>query len=124
MRDLLQKRRHLVRLRTSLMISLQNIISRNCGVPLRADEMKRLKEDRVRPLLEGNEDLALVGKASKEMVDQLIRQIYGIEASIVQRVELQESYRQGMEDSSSPFNNPQPSIGGPAGLIGNGGGGR
>ena len=68
--------------------------------------------------------LLVDGKASKEMVDPLTRQIYRIEASIVQRVELQESYREGMEDSSSPFNNPQPSIGGPAGLIGNGGGGR
>jgi transposase len=92
-RDLLRKRRHLVKLRTSLIISLQNIISRNCGVSFKVNEVKRLKEDRVSPLLEGNEDLALAGKASKEVIDQLTRQIYRIEASIVQRVELKESYR-------------------------------
>ena len=92
-RDLLRKRRHLVRLRTSLVISLQNIISRNCGVQFRANEVKRLKEDRVNPLLESNEDLALAGQTSKEMIDQLSRQIYRIETSIVQRVELRESYR-------------------------------
>jgi len=92
-RDLLRKRRHLVKLRTSLIISLQNIISRNCGVSFKVNEMKRLKEDRVSPLLEGNEDLALAGKASKEMIDQLTRQIYRIETSIIQRVELKESYR-------------------------------
>jgi transposase len=92
-RDLLRKRRHLVKLRTSLIISLQNIISRNCGVSFKGNEVKRLKEDRVSPLLEGNEDLALAGKASKEVIDQLTRQIYRIEASIVQRVELKESYR-------------------------------
>jgi transposase len=57
------------------------------------NEVKRLKEDRVSPLLDGNEDLALAGKASKEVIDQLTRQIYRIEASIVQRVELKESYR-------------------------------
>jgi transposase len=51
-RDLLRKRRHLVRLRTSLILSLQNIISRNFGVSFRANEVKRLKEDRVSPLLE------------------------------------------------------------------------
>ena len=49
-RDLLRKRRHLVRLRNSLLLSLQNIISRNCGVQFRANEVKRLKEDRVSPL--------------------------------------------------------------------------
>lgn len=92
-RDLLRKRRHLVKLRTSLMISLQNIISRNCGVPFRVNEMKCLKEDRVSPLLEGNEDLALAGKASKETIDHLTRQVHRIEAAIVQRVELKESYR-------------------------------
>jgi transposase len=92
-RDLLRKRRHLVRLRTSLILSLQNIISRNCGVSCKANEVKRLKEDRVSPLLEGNEDLALAGQSSKEMIDQLTRQIRKIEGAIVKRIELRESYR-------------------------------
>jgi transposase len=92
-RDLLRKRRHLVKLRTSLILSLQNIISRNCGVQCKVNEVKRLKEDRVSPLLEGNEDLALAGQTSKEMIDQLTRQIRKIEAWIVQRIELKESYR-------------------------------
>jgi len=92
-RDLLRKRRHLVKLRTSLIISLQNIISRNCGVQFRVNEVKRLKEDRVSPLLEGNEDLALAGQASKETIDYLTRQIRKIEAWIVQRTELKECYR-------------------------------
>jgi transposase len=92
-RDLLRKRKHLVKLRTSLIISLQNIISRNCGVEFRVNEVKRLKEDRVSPLLEGNEDLALAGKASKEIIDQLTRQIRKIETWILQRVELKECYR-------------------------------
>jgi transposase len=92
-RDLLRKRRHLVRLRTSLILSLQNIISRNCGVQFRANEVKRLKEDRVSPLLEGNEDLALAGQASKETIDHLSRQIRKIETAIVKRMELKESYR-------------------------------
>ena len=92
-RDLLRKRRHLVRLRTSLIISLQNIISRNCGVPCKVNEVKRLKEDRVSPLLQGNEDLALAGQASKETIDYLTRQIRRIEATIVKRIELREAYR-------------------------------
>jgi transposase len=74
-RDLLRKRRHLVKQRTSLMVGLQNIISRNCGVSF------------------CNQDLALAGQTSKEMIDQLTRQIQKVEAFIVQRVELKEAYR-------------------------------
>jgi transposase len=92
-RDLLWKRGHLVRLRTSLMISLQNMINRNCGVRLKVNEVKRLKEDRVTPLLYGSEDLALEGKVSKEAIDFLTYQIRAIEGAIERKVELKESYR-------------------------------
>ena len=39
-RDLLRKRRHLVKARTSLIISLQNIISRNNGFKLKTNDVK------------------------------------------------------------------------------------
>jgi transposase len=92
-RDLLRKRGHLVKLRTSLLISLQNIISRNCGLKLAANDVKRLKEDRIHPLLEGNEDLALAGKVSKEAIDFLTRQIRTIESVVERKVQLKEAYR-------------------------------
>ena len=92
-RDLLRKRGHLVRLRTSLVISLENIISRNCGVKLRANDVKRLKEDCVQPLLEENEDLALAGGVSKETIDFLTHQIRQIEGVVEKRVTLKEQYR-------------------------------
>jgi transposase len=93
LRDLLRKRGHLVRLRTSLIISLQNIISRNCGIRLNGDEAKRLKEDRVTPLLSQNEDLRLAGVVSKESIDFLTRQINSIEKVIESKIELKEQYR-------------------------------
>ena len=52
-RDLLRKRGHLVRLRTSLMLSLQNIMERNWGLRISGQDMKRLREDRVSPLFCG-----------------------------------------------------------------------
>lgn len=91
-RDLLRKRGHLVRLRTSLIISLQNIISRNCGFKLRVDHVKALRKDRVAPLLSRNDDLALAGAVSKEAIDFLTRQIKTIETVIVERRELREPY--------------------------------
>ena len=74
-RDLLRNRGHLVRLRTSLIVSLQNIIARNLGGRLKSNDVKILTTDRVSPLFQGNEDLALVGKVSKEAIDFMTRQI-------------------------------------------------
>ncbi len=92
-RDLLRKRGHLVRLRTSLVISLENIISRNCGRKVTANEVKRLREDQVTPYLEGQEDLALAGRVSKETIDFLTDQIHEIERAVQKRVTLKGAYR-------------------------------
>ena len=70
MRDLLRKRGHLVRLRTSLVVSLQNILSRNLGRKVNVSEVKGLREDRITPLLEEREDLAMAGRISKETIDR------------------------------------------------------
>jgi transposase len=92
-RDLLRKRRHLVRLRTSLVISLQNILSRNLGRKMDVNDVKALKEDRISPLLEMNEDLALAGRVSKEAIDHLTHQIYKIEWVVQKKIALKQEYR-------------------------------
>ncbi len=91
-RDLLRKRGHLVRLRTSLILSLQNIVSRNCGVRLSGNDAKRLKEDVIAPLLEADEDLALAGAISKETIDFLTRKIRSVESIVEQKLKLKEEY--------------------------------
>ena len=91
-RDLLRKRGHLVRLRTSLILSLQNIISRNNGFKLTANDMKVLKIDRVAPLLQHNEDLAYVGKVSKESIDFFTKKIRAIESVVQKRMTLEDPY--------------------------------
>ena len=92
-RDLLRKRGHLVRLRTSLILSLENIISRNFGSKLSINHVKGLRNDRVTPLFEGNEDLALAGRVSKETIDFLTHQIRQIEGVVEKRIQLKEAYR-------------------------------
>jgi transposase len=91
-RDLLRKRGHLVKLRTSLIISLQNIISRNNGVQVKVGDIKALRTDRVAPFLEQNEDLALAGKVSKSSIDFLTRQIKAVEAVVERKLEFKEPY--------------------------------
>ena len=91
-RDLLRKRGQLVHLRTSLILSLQNIVSRNCGRKLNVNEVKRITQDCVNPVLEGNEDLALAGRVSKETIDFLTHQIREIEAVVEKKMKVNEAY--------------------------------
>ena len=92
-RDLLRKRSHLVRLRTSLLLSLHGIIARNCGVRLSAGDMKALREDRVSPLLQYNEDLHLAGRVSKEVIDYFTVKITEIERFTLGRVKMRDEYK-------------------------------
>ena len=92
-RDLLRKRGHLMRLRTSLVVSLQNILSRNLGRKVNVNDVKGLREDRITPLLEDSGDLAMAGRISKETIDFLTHQIDQIERRIDKKVRLKGVYR-------------------------------
>ena len=92
LRDLLRKRGHLVRLRTSLILSLQNILARNVGAKMKTAALKALKEDRVTPLLAGNDDISLAGKVSKDAIDSLTRQIRAIEVVVEKKIKLRKPY--------------------------------
>jgi transposase len=92
-RDLLRKRRHLVRLRTDLILSLQGIVQRNCGFKVNVNDIKAIKENRVQFLLSYQEDLALSGSISKETIDFLTKKIWEIEQFILNKVRLKDSFR-------------------------------
>jgi transposase len=83
---------HLVKLRTSLINSLQNILARNGPVSLGAAKIKQLTEDHVSALLDWPEDLALSGRVSKETMDYLTGQIRSIERVVEKKVQLKPEY--------------------------------
>jgi transposase len=58
------------------------------------NDVKRLKEDRISPLLDGNEDILMAGSVSKETIDYLTRKIRSIERIIEGKIELSSPYRQ------------------------------
>lgn len=93
-RDLLRKRGHLVRLRTSLILSLQGIISRNCGLKINANQIEVIKDNRIAPLLAGNDDLELSGYVSKEVIDFLTQKIRKLETAIKNKVKLKKPFVQ------------------------------
>jgi transposase len=84
-RDLLRKRGHLVKLRTSLINSLQGIIYRNCGYKLNANKIKQSNENHVSPILSG--------EVSKDTIDYLTRQIRKIESVILDKIKLRDSFK-------------------------------
>jgi len=92
-RDLLRKRRHLVQLRTDLILSLQGIIQRNCGSKVNVNDIKAIRENRVQSLLSYQEDLALSGRVSKESIDFLTKKIWEIEQFILNQVRLKDTFR-------------------------------
>jgi transposase len=92
LRDLLRKRGHLVSLRTSLIVSLQNILARNVGAKMKTSAIKTLRDDRVTPLLAGNDDISLAGKVSKDAIDSLTKQITAIEVAVQKKIELRKPY--------------------------------
>ena len=75
LRDLVRKRAHLVRPRASLVISLQNLITRNFGLRVPNTTLQYHKENRVIPFLGENEDIVLAGMATKEPIDCLTKQV-------------------------------------------------
>ncbi|MBU0676348.1 MAG: IS110 family transposase [Proteobacteria bacterium] len=91
-RDLLRKRGHLVRLRTSLIKSLQGIISRNCGHSLPGKKIKQVKVNHITPLLASQEDLAMSGAISKDCIDYLSKKIREIEVAVEGRVEIRKQF--------------------------------
>jgi transposase len=92
LRDLLRKRAHLVRIRTSLVLSLQNIVMRNHGIKIRSQDLKKLTQNPVAELLKDQEELALAGRASKETIDFLTRQIQRIERAVQNKALLKEPF--------------------------------
>ena len=86
-RDLLRKRAHLGRLRTSLLLSAQNIVLRNQAIKVASEDIKKLTTDLLTPHLRESEGLFLTGKISKELIDAFTRQIKAIETWVMKRLQ-------------------------------------
>jgi len=80
-RDLLRRRAHLIRQRTTLLLSTQNLMQRNTGARISGNEIKRLcREHGEHGLSDPN--LALAVEANTELVDAFDEQIGSIEQRV------------------------------------------
>jgi transposase len=91
-RDLLRRRAHLMKLRTSLIVSIQNMIRNHCARGLNVNGIKKFSEDLVVPLFEGQQQLKVNAQVSKECIDFLTCKIRQVEAAVLQKARLQEAF--------------------------------
>jgi transposase len=90
-RDLLRKRSQLVRQRTSNLLSIQNLLTRNTGSGLSGNRIKRLTVTEVDKLLPQAE-LALAVKSNLAVLQCLEEQIESIEEVVFAQLKLREGF--------------------------------
>lgn len=91
-RDLLRKRGQLVRQRTTNLLSIQNLVTRNTGSSLSANQIKLLDAQGVDELLP-DADLALAVKANLSVMSSANEQTEILERTVRERVQLRPQFR-------------------------------
>jgi len=92
MRDLLRKRLHLVRHRTSHILSIKNIMSRNLGATMKSNDIKTLQEKEVERLFQ-EPYLRLSVMASLSTIHHLTGQVEQIEKVILGQIRLRDDFK-------------------------------
>ena len=90
-RDLLRKRSQMVRQRTTNLLSIQNLITRNTGSSLNGNRIKTLSAQEVDELL-ANPDLALAVKANLALMSCADEQINLLERTVSERIKLRAEF--------------------------------
>jgi transposase len=91
-RDLLRKRSLLVRHKTAHILSFQNLISRNLGIPMNNHEIVKLREEDVKRIF-GEKHLILSGRANIATIRFLLERIQEVEKAILQIARLKREYK-------------------------------
>jgi len=92
LRDLLRRRAFLVRQRTSNLLSIKNLFSRNTGAQVPANQLKRLSAEQVTEQF-ADPYLALAITSSLAIVNALNDEIAGIEKAVLQEAKLRPEFK-------------------------------
>lgn len=91
-RDLLRKRAQLVRIRTTNILSLKTIISRQTGRQIKRDDVKKLSSDELMKILHHNEEAYLAANANFRIFQALNNEIKELEKYIKSKVALRPEF--------------------------------
>jgi transposase len=94
-RDLLRKRLQLVQQRTALILSFENLLTRNLGTRINVNEINKLREEDVEDIFQ-QEYLVLSGKASIATINFLGTRIQQIEKVLHKCAKLKGEYKKLM----------------------------
>jgi transposase len=90
-RDLLRKRLHLVRHRTSHILSVKNILARNLGLRMKSEDVKKLEDPEVKRFFPDKEMQTAV-LASVGLIRHLEEEISGIERMITKKLKVRKEF--------------------------------
>jgi len=90
-RDLLRKRSQLVRQRSTHILSIQNLMSRNTGKGMSGAKIKALKEEDLETLF-SNEDVAMAARCNLRACKFLAKEILLLEKAVLAKVNLRPEY--------------------------------
>ena len=91
-RDLLRKRGQMVRQRTTNLLSIENLYTRNTGSSLSANEIKALQVEEIDGRVPSN-DLALAIKANLAVMRSADEQVEVLEQAVIGQVKLRAEFR-------------------------------
>lgn len=92
LRDLLRKRLKLVREKTSHILSLKSMISRNLGIDISGNSVKKLKEEDIE-LLFDQPQMVMRANVSISIMQSLSKHIDAIEKEIVSKIGLKKAFQ-------------------------------
>jgi transposase len=90
-RDLLRKRLHLVRHRTSHVLSVKNILARNVGLRMKSEDIKKITDSEVKRLFPGKEMQTMV-LSSVGLIRHLEGEISTIENMITRKLTVRKEF--------------------------------
>jgi transposase len=90
-RDLLRRRLHLVRHRTSHVLSVKNILARNLGIRMKSEEVKKLNTSDIK-ILFPDPEMRVAVAASVGLISHLENEIKGIEAMITRKLKIRKEF--------------------------------
>jgi transposase len=91
-RDLLRKRSQMVRCRTAQILSIQNLVSRNCGHGISQEDIRRLDDDAVRRLCENDPSRILAIQSNRVVLRCLDEQVDLLEKTVLKQAKMKPDF--------------------------------
>jgi len=91
-RDLLRKRSQLVRCRTAQVLSIQNLVSRNCGHGISIEDIRKLDDEAIVRLCGGDNDRALALQSNRAVMRCLDEQVQLLERTVIVQAKLKPEF--------------------------------